>query len=40
MLTEIRSILFRSQSTLAGDVLGMVSIGVMFFAGLHLPGIL
>lgn len=39
MLSEIKDVLSRSQSTLAQDLVGIVALGVIFFGGLHLPGL-
>ncbi|GGH18967.1 hypothetical protein SAMN05444007_101165 [Cribrihabitans marinus] len=39
MLTQIKSVLSRSQGTLVQDALGAASLVVMLVAALHLPGL-
>lgn len=38
MLTQIKTAITRSQSTLLQDAVGAVSLVVMLMVGLHLPG--
>ncbi|WP_276202385.1 hypothetical protein [Ruegeria marisrubri] len=38
MLTQIKTALIRSQSTLLQDAVGVVSLVVMLMVALHLPG--
>lgn len=40
MLTQIRSVISRSQATLLQDAIGAASLCVMLWAALHLPGAL
>ncbi|MGR3615805.1 MAG: hypothetical protein ACU0BB_07165 [Paracoccaceae bacterium] len=40
MLTQIRSVVSRSQATLLQDAVGAASLCVMLWASLHLPGVL
>ncbi len=40
MLTEIKSVLSRTQHTLIQDSLGAASLVVMLLVGLHLPGLI
>lgn len=40
MLTQVKDIVNRSQSTLLQDAAGIVALVVMLFAGLHLPGLM
>ncbi|WP_258547005.1 MULTISPECIES: hypothetical protein [Roseobacteraceae] len=40
MLTEIKSVLSRTQHTLIQDALGAASLVVMLLVGLHLPGLI
>ena len=39
MAQELKSVIARSRDTLLGDVLGVVSLVVMLFVGLSLPGL-
>lgn len=38
MLTQIKTVVTRSQSTLLQDAIGAASLCVMLWAALHLPG--
>ncbi len=38
MLTQIKTAIARSQSTLLQDAIGAVSLAVMLMVALHLPG--
>lgn len=40
MLTQFKIAFQRSQDSLAGDVLGAVSLVVLLLVGLHLPGLI
>jgi hypothetical protein len=40
MLTEIKTVLARTQHTLFQDALGAASLVVMLLVGLHLPGLI
>jgi len=40
MLTELRDIIARTQSTLIQDMLGTIALLVILFAGLSLPAAL
>lgn len=40
MAKEIKSAIVRSQDTIIADAIGMVSLVVMLFVGLSLPGVL
>ena len=39
MLTQIKTILERSEDTILQDAIGAVALMVMLVAGLHLPGL-
>ena len=39
MLTQIKTIVERSQDTIWQDAIGAVALMVMLVAGLHLPGV-
>jgi hypothetical protein len=39
MLTQIRTVIARSQSTLLQDAIGAGALCVMLWAALHLPGL-
>ncbi|MFQ6547917.1 hypothetical protein AADZ90_008155 [Aestuariibius sp. 2305UL40-4] len=40
MAKEIKTALARSRSTIVGDAVGAVSLVVMLFVGLSLPGLI
>ncbi|WP_293573516.1 hypothetical protein [Phaeobacter sp.] len=39
MMTQIKTTVQNANSTLLQDAIGVAALGVMLFAGLHLPGL-
>lgn len=39
MLTQIKTVIARSQDTLLQDIIGASALVVMLLVGLHLPGL-